>query len=63
MLSLNSVITVFDEGYKPDWLAAFRKRGITVYGNIASEEGEKALMQYMAEGRIVYKPERRTEKR
>lgn len=51
-------ITGFDEGYKPDWLTAFRKRGITVYGNIAPEAGEKALHQYMDEGRIVYKPER-----
>ena len=51
-------ITGFDEGYKPDWLKAFRDRGITVYGNIAPEAGEKALQQYMTEGGVVYKPER-----
>ena len=51
-------ITGFDEGYKPDWLDAFRERGITVYGNIAREAGEKALQRYMDEGRTVYKPER-----
>lgn len=51
-------ITGFDEGYKPDWLEAFRQRGITVYGKIASEAGEKALQRYMDEGRVVYKPER-----
>ena len=51
-------ITGFDEGYKPDWQEAFRERGITVYGNIAVEAGEKVLQQYMDEGRVVYKPER-----
>ncbi len=51
-------ITGFDEGYKPDWMAALRARGITVYGNIAPVAGVKALRQYMDEGRIVYKPER-----
>ena len=51
-------ITGFDEGYKPDWQQAFRERGITVYGNIASEAGEKVLQRYMDEGRTVYKPER-----
>lgn len=51
-------ITGFDEGFKPDWHAEFRKRGITVYGNLAPEAGEAVLREYMAAGRPVYKPER-----
>ena len=52
-------ITGFDEGFKPDWLAEFKKRGITVYGSIAQEEGEKVLRSYMNDGRTVYNPERK----
>lgn len=51
-------ITGFDEGFKPDWLAEFKKRGITVYGNIEIEAGEKVLHEYVEQGNIVYKPER-----
>lgn len=51
-------ITGFDEGFKPDWLNEFAKRGITVYGNIAQPEGEKVLHEYVDAGRKVYKPER-----
>lgn len=51
-------ITGFDEGFKPDWLEEFRKRGITVYGNIAPELGEQALREYIENGLTVYKPER-----
>lgn len=51
-------ITGFDEGFKPDWLNEFKKRGITVYGNIAVEAGEKVLRDYVAQGYTVYKPER-----
>jgi len=51
-------ITGFDEGFKPDWLDEFRKRGITVYGNIAPELGEQALKEYISSGNKVYKPER-----
>ena len=49
-------ITGFDEGFKPNWLEEFKKRGITVYGNIAQEEGEKVLEQYVKSGKEVYKP-------
>lgn len=51
-------ITGFDEGFKPDWLAEFKKRGITVYGNIAQEQGEKVLQDYVNGGRTVYQPQR-----
>ena len=51
-------ITGFDEGFKPDWIEEFRKRGITVYGNIEPELGEKALKEYIKNGHKVYKPER-----
>ena len=51
-------ITGFDEGFKPDWLEEFKKRGITVYGNIAVEVGEQVLRDYVAQGHTVYKPER-----
>lgn len=51
-------ITGFDEGFKPDWLEEFRKRGITVYGNIATEIGEKAMREYIENGHKIYKPER-----
>ena len=49
-------ITGFYEGFKPNWLEEFKKRGITVYGNIAQEEGEKVLKQYVKSGKEVYKP-------
>ncbi|MBR2137355.1 MAG: nucleoside deaminase [Alphaproteobacteria bacterium] len=51
-------ITGFDEGFKPDWLNEFKKRGITVYGNIAQQEGERVLEEYVQSGHIVYQPER-----
>lgn len=51
-------ITGFDEGFKPDWLNEFKKRGITVYGNLASQAGEEVLASYVSEGRKVYKPTR-----
>ena len=51
-------ITGFDEGFKPDWFNEFAKRGIVAYGNIAIEAGEKVLKDYVAGGRIVYKPNR-----
>lgn len=49
-------ITGFDEGYKPNWIKEFKKRGITVYGNIAPEEGEKVLEEYVRSGKEIYKP-------
>lgn len=51
-------ITGFDEGFKPNWLDEFKKRGIIVYGNIEPELGEKELSNYVNEGKEVYKPSR-----
>ena len=51
-------ITGFDEGFKPDWLNEFQKRGITVYGGIAQAEGEKVLENYVSSGKTVYNPNR-----
>lgn len=36
-------ITGFDEGFKPGWLEEFKKRGITVYGNIERELASRRL--------------------
>lgn len=51
-------ITGFDEGFKPDWLNEFKKRGITVYGQIETTAGEKVLSDYVQGGRTVYQPDR-----
>lgn len=51
-------ITGFDEGFKPNWFDEFKKRGITVYGNIESEAGEEVLRSYVNAGKQVYQPER-----
>ena len=51
-------ITGFDEGFKPGWLEEFKKRGITVYGNIERELGEQALRNYMEKGGTIYQPQR-----
>ena len=51
-------ITGFDEGFKPDWLNEFKKRGISVYGNIETAIGEKILSDYLKNGNKVYQPER-----
>ena len=51
-------ITGFDEGFKPDWLSEFNKRGILVCGNIAAEEGEAVLQEYVSAGHQVYKTSR-----
>lgn len=51
-------ITGFDEGFKPHWLKEFKKRGITVYGNIETESGETVLSNYVKSGKKVYKPSR-----
>ena len=51
-------ITGFDEGFKPDWFDEFKKRGITVYGNIEAEVGRYELQKYVESGKTVYKPER-----
>lgn len=49
-------ITGFDEGYKPNWIREFKKRGITVYGNIEPLAGEKVLQEYVNSGKEIYKP-------
>lgn len=51
-------ITGFDEGFKPNWLEEFKRRGINVYGNIESELGEYVLKQYVKSKHVVYKPSR-----
>lgn len=54
-------ITGFDEGFKPNWFEEFKNRGITVYGNIEPEVGEKELHRYVNDGKTVYKPTRDAE--
>ena len=49
---------LFDEGFKPNWLNEFKRRNITVYGNIEPELGESVLRDYITQNRIVYKPKR-----
>jgi len=51
--------TGFDEGFKPKWLEEFKRRGITVYGNIEIEAGQKVLKDYVRQSHIVYKPDRK----
>ncbi|MCR5413603.1 MAG: nucleoside deaminase [Kiritimatiellae bacterium] len=51
-------LTGFDEGFKPDWIAEFAKRGIEVKGGFACKAGEDVLAGYVASGRKVYKPDR-----
>lgn len=51
-------ITGFDEGFKPNWQNEFKKRGITVCGEIATELGEKVLAEYVQQGKKIYKPSR-----
>ncbi|MBO6289113.1 MAG: nucleoside deaminase [Alphaproteobacteria bacterium] len=51
-------ITGFDEGFKPNWFEEFKKRGISAYGNIAVEAGEKVLQDYVSDGKTVYQPNR-----
>jgi len=51
-------ITGFDEGFKPDWPQEFKKRGITVYGNIEPQAGEEVLAAYVRQGRPIYRPAR-----
>lgn len=53
-----SKITGFDEGFKPNWLSEFKKRGITVYGQIETDAGEQVLKDYVKQGHTVYKPKR-----
>ena len=59
-VSSNKVIKItgFDEGFKQNWQNEFKKRGITVYGQIEQDAGEKILKDYVAQGHTVYKPKR-----
>lgn len=52
-------ITGFDEGYKPDWINQFKKRGINVYGDICSEQGKEVLQKYVDSGKTIYKSTRK----
>ncbi len=52
-------ITGFDEGFKPDWIREFSKRGIEVYGEIEAEAGREVLRKYVSGGREIYKPKGR----
>ncbi|MCQ2562241.1 MAG: nucleoside deaminase [Alphaproteobacteria bacterium] len=51
-------ITGFDEGFTQNWHKEFKKRGITVYGQIEQDAGEKILKDYVAQGHTIYKPKR-----
>ena len=51
-------ITGFDEGFKPDWFNEFKKRGITVYGQIEQGAGEQVLQDYVTQGHTIYEPKR-----
>lgn len=51
-------ITGFDEGFKPNWFNEFKKRGITVYGQIEQSAGETVLKDYVANKHTIYKPTR-----
>ena len=52
-------ITGFDEGYKPNWISQFKKRGINVYGGIEQDLGKQILIEYVQEGNTIYKPARK----
>ena len=52
-------ITGFDEGFKPNWIKKKKKRGITVYGNIEQQAGERILQDYVNSGKEIYKPTRK----
>jgi len=52
-------ITGFDEGYKPNWLEAFKTRKIKVYGNIEAQAGKDVLKQYVDCKNDIYKPSRK----
>lgn len=51
-------ITGFDEGYKPDWITAFKDRNIEVFGNIKPNFGKDILKEY-SQTQEIYKPSRR----
>ena len=49
-------ITGFDEGFKPNWIEEFNKRGIEVIGRIEEELGKSVLRKYVDSNRPIYKP-------
>lgn len=49
-------LTGFDEGFKRNWMAEFKKRGITVYGNICADDGANVLEQYTKSEKEFYGP-------
>ena len=49
-------ITGFYEGFKPNWFNEFKKHGISVYGQIEADAGEKVLKDYVSNGHTIYKP-------
>ena len=51
-------ITGFDEGFKPDWITEFKKRGIEVTGGIEEEFGKEILKNYVKSNKKIYKPAR-----
>ncbi len=51
-------ITGFDEGYKPDWINQFKKRGIAVRPYVLSKAGERVLNLYMKKNGTIYSPNR-----
>ena len=52
-------ITGFDEGFKQNWMDEFKKRGITVYGNIDVDTGEQVLRDYVSQQHPIYNPKRK----
>ena len=51
-------ITGFDEGFKPNWIEEFQKRGIEVTGGIEETLGKEVLEDYVKSDRKIYKPSR-----
>ena len=51
-------ITGFDEGFKPNWIEEFKKRGIEVIGGVEEELGKSVLRKYVNSNRTIYKPSR-----
>ena len=49
-------ITGFDEGYKPNWIENFEKKGIKAIGNIQPDLCKQVLLNYVNSGKIIYSP-------
>ena len=52
-------ITGFDEGFKPNWIEEFSKRGIEVTGEIEASIGQEVLKKYVTSQKVIYKPSRK----